>query len=388
MGVIIQQIIMAVAERVDRRGRPLGVLEGLPAIVKNAEASQLITVSESPSWVKELKKIGWKPEELIIADPLSYCAGVERANRAAEQILDENLGETVYFYHAPIHNESKVKEWIKRGAKIVDSLDEVPDGSAILFSAHGVSPDLLIEAKRKKLRGMDATCPLVDKTHKDIERFKREGYRTLLIGKAGHDEIVGTLGHDPDGITLISPDISSEDLEKEIVGLQGVDKLALSTQTTLSYIEILDLIEHIKELRPDIKLPNKEDICYATQNRQEAVIAAIDKAGAQMVVVFGSDETKGIYKSNNSIQLRETATGKGVGGYLAEDWSEIKAEWFCGVSKLGVSAGASAAPERVVELIAGLRELGLRNDQIKRVTVVYEDKLFKDPVPFNYSQQS
>lgn len=375
-------------DRVDRRGRPLGIMEGFPPIVKNAEASPLITVSEMPSWVKELKAIEWKPEELIIADPLSYCAGVERANRAADQILAENPGETVYFYHAPIHNESKVNEWVKKGAKIVGSLDEVPDGSAILFSAHGISPDLLTEARRKKLRGMDATCPLVDKTHKDIEKFKEAGYRTLLIGKAGHDEIVGTLGHDPEGITLISPNISAEELEEVMEGLQGVDKLALSTQTTLSYVEILDLVEHIQELRPDIKLPNKDDICYATQNRQEAVIAAIDEAGAQMVVVFGSDETKGKYKSNNSIELRETAKGKGVGGYLAEDWGEVKAEWFRGVSKLGVSAGASAAPERIVELIAGLRELGLRNDQINRVTVAYEDQLFKDSVPFDYSQQS
>lgn len=369
---------------VDRKGRPLGIVEGVPRIVENAQAN-VSAFFDLPAWVVELQRVSWLPEKVIIADPLSYCAGVERANRAADKPLDENPGQTVYFYHAPIHNRSKVEEWIARGAKIVNSLDEVPDNSIVLFSAHGVGPSVWLEAKRKHLRGIDATCPLVDKTHREIKKFTEEGYKTLLIGKKDHDEIIGTVDYAPNDIIVISPNISFEEIDKILEDWKDVEKLALGAQTTLDWKGLLGLIDYIQEKRPDLRLPNVDDVCYATQNRQEAVIAAVSQAGADLVVVFGSDENKGVYASNNSISLREVAKGEGVGGYLAEDISEIKPEWLKSFNRIGISAGASAPPERVVEFLSCLRGLGLRNDQILRVTVAYEDQIFADPDSFDFS---
>lgn len=371
---------------VDRKGRPLGIVEGLPQRVTDAEV-RVCEYFSLPDWAKELQDSHWLPEKVIIADPLFYCAGVDRAIIAADNLLRENAGQTVYFYHAPIHNKLKVDEWEGRGAKIVNSIAEIPYFSPTLLSAHGVGPSVWLEVQKRGLRGKDAMCPLVKKTHIDVDKFVKQGYKVLLIGKKDHDEVVGTFDHAPDDIIVIAPNISFEEMDKKLEELKGFDKLALTAQTTLVWKELVGLIEHICDRRPDLKLPNVEDVCYATQNRQEAVLAAIAEGGADLVIVFGSDESKGDYRSNNSISLREVAKGAGAASYLAEDISEVKAEWFYGYRNVGISAGASAAPERVAEFIACLREIGLKSNQISRMTVVYEDQNFTgEPESFDFSK--
>lgn len=355
--------------------------EGLPQIVKNVEK---LNLSDLPQWARELRELQYLPDQIIIGEPLSYCAGVVRANMAADEILGKNRGEPVYLYHAPIHNETKLSEWEEKGAVVVNSLDEVPEDSLVLFSAHGVSPDVWFQAKQKKLKGADATCPLVNKTHREVQELFDQGYKILFIGHRNHDEIVGTIGEAPENIIVIHPKSSREDIDNILKGVEG-EKLALRSQTTLAVGDLEELIEYIESKRPDLNLPNKSDVCYATHNRQEAVIQTIVGNGAQLMVIFGSNETKR-NPSSNSIRLREVAQNLDTSAYLVEDISEIKAEWFRGVSRIGVSAGASAAPERVAEFLVCMRAIGLKNSQIARVTVAEEPQVFTPAKRFDFSQ--
>lgn len=363
----------------------LEVREGVPRIVERVGISSFF---DSPHWATELRELGWLPEKVIICDPLSYCAGVERANQAADQLLSENKGEVVYFYHAPIHNDTKVAEWQARGAEIVNSLEEVLDSTDILFSGHGIGPSIWLQARALRLKGIDATCPLVEKTHRDVQKFAEAGYKILLIGRQDHDEIVGTVDFAPNDIVVVHPDSNFEEVDLIMRNLENFEKIAISTQTTLAYTDLLDLIDFVVSKRADIVLPKVDDVCYATQNRQEAVAEVIKRGDVQLVIVFGSDESKGVYRSNNSISLRDVAIKHGTKSYLVEDVSEIKAEWFKGVNRIGVSAGASAAPERVVEFLACFRQIGLRNNQILRITVAAEPQVFAPARRFDFSKGS
>lgn len=369
---------------------PIETLHPVPGIPALIERTGVVFLETSPSWVQDLKKINWKPEQVVIADPLSYCAGVVRANIAADEMLEEYKnrksaeGVSVYFYHAPIHNDTKLKEWETRGAKVVESLDEVPDGSPVLLSAHGVSPLVWIEAKRRHFKGRDATCPLVDKTHREAIDLAKKDYQILLVGHEQHDEIVGTVGEAPGNIVVINPKIDFRDLT-EIVNSLWNAPIALRTQTTLAVEDTLDLIEFVKSLRSDLNLPSHSDICFATQNRQEAIIKAISLAGVDNIVIFGSHE--GMRKpSSNSIRLREVAKEYGAAAVLVEDIGEIEASNLRQCKKLGISAGASADPKRVAEMLAALRELGMTNDRIKRLTVAEETQVFVSAKRFDFSK--
>ncbi len=360
--------------------RSFGFLnEGLPQIVKNVEK---LNPSDLPQWARELAELQYLPDQIIIAEPLSYCAGVVRANRVADELLEKSKGQ-VYLYHAPIHNETKLAQWEERGAIVVNSLDDIADGSVVLFSAHGVSPEIWSAAKAKRLRGADATCPLVYKTHKEVRELVDQGYKILLIGHRNHDEVVGTIGEAPETIIVIHPKIAKEDVDSILEGLKE-EKLALRSQTTLAVGDLEELVEYIRSKRSDLNLPAKSDVCYATHNRQEAVIQTIVGSGAQLMLIFGSDETKRS-PSSNSIRLREVVQSLGVPAFLVEDVSEIKSEWFRGSSRIGVSAGASAAPERVAEFLACMSAIGLKNSQIARVTVAEEPQVFAPAKRFDFS---
>lgn len=365
-------------------------LQASPGIPVLIERTGVVFLETSPSWVQDLEQINWKPEQVVIADPLSYCAGVVRANIAADEMLEEYKdwkdaeGVSVYFYHAPIHNDTKLQEWEAKGAKVVETLDEVPDGSPVLFSAHGVSPLVWIEAKRRHFRGRDATCPLVDKTHREAIDLAKKDYKILLVGHEKHDEITGTVGEAPDNIVVINPKIDFHDLVGIINGMKDVP-IALRTQTTLAVEDTLDLIEFVKSLRADLNLPSHSDICFATQNRQEAIIKAISLTGVDNIVIFGSHEGKR-KPSSNSIRLREVAIEHGVGAVLVEDIGEIEASNLRQCRRLGISAGASADPKRVAEMLAALRELGLTNDRIKRLTVAEEPQVFASAKSFDFSK--
>lgn len=365
----------------------LVIKTGTPAIVEN---SGIVTFEKVPLWVNELKSLDWRPESVMLCDPLSYCAGVVRANIAVEQMLDEKKdfrdtnGVSVYLYHAPIHNDSKLKEWEERGAYVVGGLQEVPDESSVLFSAHGVSPQVWLEARRKRLKGKDATCPLVDKTHREAKELASNGYRIFLVGHEKHDEILGTVGEAPDNITVINPKINFDDLGK-IIELYQDSPLALRTQTTLAVEDTLDLINFCLTKRPDLNLPNHSDICYATQNRQEAVLQTIKNAGADTLVIFGSDENKR-QPSSNSIRLREVAADAGSDAYLVEDVREIKANYLLKSNKLALSAGASADPKRVAEMLVLLYDIGVKRSQVKHLTVAEEPQVFSPAKDFDFSK--
>ena len=362
---------------------------GLPALI---EKSGVVFLEKVPSWVLDLKKVNWKPEQVILADPLSYCAGVVRADKAVEEMIGvyqdqkDGNGVSVYLYHAPIHNDTKLTEWENKGAKVVKSLEEVPDKSpvSVLFSAHGVSPTIWIEAKRKGLKGRDATCPLVDKTHREAIELAKKGYKILLVGHEKHDEIVGTFGEAPESILVVNPKIDRSELVN-IVEKNKEAPLALRTQTTLAVEDTLELIETVLAVYPDLNLANHSDICFATQNRQEAIIKTITDAQVDCMIIFGSDESKR-QPSSNSIRLREVATEQGVPAFLVEDITEIDAKWLEQSRKIGLSAGASADPKRVAEMLACLTELGVRSDQICRLTVKDESQVFAAAKSFDFSK--
>ena len=350
---------------------------------QNTEAHRTDHV-ELPEWASDLQKINYLPEKLIIAEPLSYCAGVVRANKAADEMLTAYQGQPVSFYHAPIHNETQLTKWENQGATVVNSLDEIPEGVPVLFSAHGVYPEIWFEAKKKHLKVVDATCPLVEKTHREVRQLRDEGYTILLVGHKNHDEIVGTFGEAPDNIVVVHPRMTKEELDIVFEGLKDTEKVALRSQTTLALADLLEMVEYIKSKRPDINLPKKSDICYATENRQKAVVEVIGKAGADLMIIFGSDETKRT-PSSNSMRLRDVAQDMGVKAYLVEDVWEIQAEWFSGARRIGISAGASAAPERVMEFLLVMMTIGLQNNQIEKIVVTEESQVFAPAKTFDFS---
>lgn len=272
--------------------------------------------------------------KILLAAPRGFCAGVNMAIESLDLAL-KAFGAPVYVYHEIVHNKYVVETFRDKGGIFVNRVDEVPHGATLLFSAHGVSPEIRFAAKERKLTAIDATCPLVTKVHLEAIRFAREHYTILLIGHEGHDEVVGTMGEAPEAIVLVD---SVEHVDR--LDFPADAKLAYLTQTTLSVDDATRIIRRLQERFPQIIGPPKEDICYATQNRQEAV--RILAAEANVVLVIGSQN------SSNSQRLKEIGQELGIAGYLIDSPRDIHREWFQGNETVVVTAGASA-PESLVQ---------------------------------------
>jgi 4-hydroxy-3-methylbut-2-en-1-yl diphosphate reductase len=274
-------------------------------------------------------------------------------------------GPPVYVRKQIVHNAHVVRELEARGAIFVESETEVPPGATVVFSAHGVAPVVHENARRLELKTIDATCPLVTKVHSEARHYARQGYTIVLIGHAGHEEVEGTMGEAPDSIVLVE---SAEEAER--VELQQTDRLAYITQTTLSVDETNEVIEVLRRRFPHIEAPKKEDICYATTNRQRAVKAMLSEI--DLLLVIGSRN------SSNSNRLVEVARAYGVPAYLIDDETEIEEAWLDGVETLGVTSGASAPEKLVRRVLAWFAERGV--DDVSQFTDEYEDVTFKLPV--------
>src|SRR5687767_2441903 len=272
--------------------------------------------------------------KVLLAAPRGFCAGVNMAIESLDLVLAA-YGAPVYVYHEIVHNQYVVDSFRDKGAVFVEDLRDVPMGATLLFSAHGVSPEIRRIAHDLELRAIDATCPLVTKVHLEAKRFAEEGYTILLIGHEGHDEVIGTMGEAPQAIVLVESVEHADRLE-----LPPDARLAYLTQTTLSVDDANRIINRLKERFPQIVGPPKEDICYATQNRQEAIQALAGEA--DIVLVLGSQN------SSNSQRLKELAAERGVAAYLIDGAADIDERWFGGVKSVVITAGASA-PESVVQ---------------------------------------
>jgi 4-hydroxy-3-methylbut-2-enyl diphosphate reductase len=271
---------------------------------------------------------------VILASPRGFCAGVNMAIESLELAIRE-FGTPVYVYHEIVHNKYVVEGFRSNGVIFVEDLERVPRESILLFSAHGVSPEIRRVARERQLHAIDATCPLVTKVHVEAVRYAREGYRIILIGHGGHDEVVGTLGEAPDAMILVE---SAEDVDR--LDFPANARLAYLTQTTLSVDDAARIIRRLEHRFPGIEHPGKEDICYATQNRQEAVRNLCEEA--DLVLVLGSQN------SSNSQRLREIASERGVQARLIDSVADIDESWFRPESVVLITAGASA-PESVVQ---------------------------------------
>lgn len=272
--------------------------------------------------------------KVLLASPRGFCAGVNMAIESLDLAL-RAFSPPVYVYHEIVHNKFVVESFRKQGAIFVENLNEVPYGATLLFSAHGVSPEIRNLARERNLRAIDATCPLVTKVHLEAIRFAEQGYTILLIGHEGHDEVLGTMGEAPEAILLVE---SPDDVDRLVIA--NPDKLAYLTQTTLSVDDANRIIGRIRERFPQVVGPPKEDICYATQNRQEAV--RILAREADVVLVLGSQN------SSNSQRLKELAAECGVAAYLVDGAADLSPDWFRADQTVLVTAGASA-PESVVQ---------------------------------------
>ena len=302
-------------------------------------------------------------EKVILAKPRGFCAGVERAIEVVEQALHRFPGP-IYVRKEIVHNRHVVNALRQQGAVFVEELTDVPEGATAIFSAHGVSPAVHEAAKARRLTVVDATCPLVTKVHVEAVRFAREGYSLLLIGHQGHEEVEGTMGEAPEAIRLIQ---TVEDART--VSVPDPDKVAVITQTTLSVDDTRAIIEVLKTRFPKLVAPRKDDICYATQNRQNAVKAIAREV--EVVLVIGAKN------SSNSIRLTEVAEDAGRRAYLINDASEISPAWFEGVRAVGVTSGASAPEHLVQEVVDALRRLGAT--QVEEWELVREDVSFGLP---------
>lgn len=278
---------------------------------------------------------------VILANPRGFCAGVNMAVEALETAL-KAFGTPIYVYHEIVHNRPVVDRFKQLGVVFVDSIDEVPSGQTVMYSAHGISPVIREASAKRNLRAIDATCPLVTKVHMEAIRYAKEGYTIILIGHEGHDEVVGTMGEAPHAIVLVE---NEADVEK--LPYTHESKLAYLTQTTLSVDETEGIIAALRRRYPQIVGPSKSDICYATQNRQEAVKDLSEQA--RVVLVLGSQN------SSNSARLAEIATLKGKDAHLIDSVDEVKAEWFQPNDVVLVTAGASAPEENVQQVIEYLR---------------------------------
>ncbi len=283
-------------------------------------------------------------EEVVLAEPRGFCAGVDRAIEIVERAL-VRFGAPIYVRHEIVHNTYVVDDLKRKGAIFIEDLAEVPPGATLVFSAHGVSQAVRAEAAARGFSVFDATCPLVSKVHMEVAKLAREGYEFIMIGHKGHPEVEGTMGQLERGIHLVE-DVS----DVAHIDIAPGQKLAVVTQTTLSVDDAADIVAAVRRRFPDIRQPKQQDICYATQNRQDAV--KVLAPGVDVLIVVGSPS------SSNSNRLRELAERLGADAYMVDAPSDLKSEWFEGKSRVGVTAGASAPEVLVQEVVQRLRALG------------------------------
>lgn len=304
-----------------------------------------------------------KPKKLFLAKPRGFCAGVDRAIDVVNMALELYEGP-IYVRKEIVHNKHVIESFVAKGVIFVEEVDEVPEGAVVIFSAHGISPEVRTKAAAKRLKVVDATCPLVTKVHQEAIRFAKEGRSIILVGHEGHEEVIGTMGEVPDHIQLVG---SVEEAER--IQVADTDRVAVTTQTTLGVDDAQEIIDVLKRRFPKLVTPTSDDICYATQNRQTAVKLVAKEA--DLVLVLGS------HNSSNSRRLKEVAEGAGARAYLIEDASEIEPDWLKGAQCVAVTAGASAPEHLVQEVMAYFKAIGV--EQIEEVEAIEEKVTFAPP---------
>ena len=302
-------------------------------------------------------------KKLLIVNPRGFCAGVERAIEVVDRLLEQH-GAPLYVRREIVHNRSVVEDFLQRGVVFVEELEEVPDGERVVFSAHGVAPSVWADAESRGLRVIDATCPLVTKVHHEVKRQVEVGSELVLIGHAGHDEVLGTMGEAPDRISLVT---NVDDVAKLEIPTDA--PIAYVTQTTLSVDETAEIIEALRKRYPGVIEPSKSDICYATQNRQDAVKALV-KEGIEFLLVVGSQS------SSNSRRLCEVAENMGVPAQLIDGPEDLDPGRLAGVGWIGLTAGASA-PEHLVQAVKALLEA--QGWPAEEMVTLQEDVKFRLP---------
>ena len=301
---------------------------------------------------------------VLLAKPRGYCAGVDRAVQAVETALDR-YGPPVYVRRQIVHNTHVVSSLEKRGAIFVTEVDEVPTGAVVVFSAHGIAPEVRVDAERRGLRAIDATCPLVTKVHNEARRFAAKDYDILLVGHEGHEEVVGTTGEAPASVRLVDGVAGAADVE-----VRDPSKVVWLSQTTLSVDETIETVNALRERFPALLNPPSDDICYATQNRQAAV--KVIATQSELVIVVGSPN------SSNSVRLVEVAKDYGAqASYLVDDAGEVEERWLDGVTTVGVTSGASVPEELVAAVLAKLAGFGF--GAVEEVEAVEEHMTFALP---------
>ena len=301
--------------------------------------------------------------EILMAQPRGFCAGVDRAINIVNEALIR-FGAPIYVRHEIVHNAYVVNELRDKGAVFVDGLHEVPKGGIVVFSAHGVSQEVRKDAQERGLQVYDATCPLVTKVHLEVVKMCKDGFTVLMIGHAGHPEVEGTMGQVKEGVFLIE---KVEDIES--LSFSVDEKIAFVTQTTLSVDETKEIVDALTKKFPNIVKPRKQDICYATQNRQDAVKFMAPQV--EVVIVVGSAA------SSNSNRLRELSEKLGVPSYMVDAPDQLKAEWFVGKKRVGLTAGASAPESLAQSIVERIQEFGPR--QVRALPGVVEDVTFSLP---------
>ena len=303
-------------------------------------------------------------DELLLAQPRGFCAGVDRAIEIVEKAI-ETYGAPIYVKHEIVHNQYVCDNLRAKGAVFIEDLGQLPSGATLIFSAHGVSKAVQEQARQLGLKVFDATCPLVTKVHVEVMRLRSQGREIIMVGHAGHPEVEGTLGQSPDGMLLVE---SVQDVER--LQVKDPDKLAYVTQTTLSVDDTAEITAALERRFPTIAKPAKADICYATQNRQDAV--KIMAPLVDLVIVVGSRT------SSNSNRLRELAEKRGVPAYMVDSADDIQPGWLQGVKRVGLTAGASAPEVLVQQIVERLKNLGAKS--VRALDGVEENVTFKLPV--------
>ncbi len=310
---------------------------------------------------------------ITLANPRGFCAGVDRAINIVERALEE-FGAPIYVRHEVVHNKFVVENLRNKGAVFIEELSEVPQGAILIYSAHGVSKAIQAEAIARGFRVFDATCPLVTKVHKEVAQLDKQGYQIIMIGHAGHVEVEGTMGQLPNGKMLLVE--TPEDVAK--LNIEHPEKIAYVSQTTLSVDETRDIITALNTRFPHIKNPHKEDICYATTNRQKAVKDLANNC--DIVIVVGSPN------SSNSNRLREVAIMRGIDAYMVDNATHLQQQWFTNKHKVGITAGASAPEILVQEVIAQLQTWGI--DNIEQGIGIEENIVFVLPKALRKTKQA
>jgi 4-hydroxy-3-methylbut-2-enyl diphosphate reductase len=308
-------------------------------------------------------------DEILLAQPRGFCAGVDRAINIVNEALTR-FGAPIYVRHEIVHNKYVVDELRAKGAIFVDEIEEIPRGAIVIYSAHGVSQQVRQDAAERGLQVYDATCPLVTKVHVEVVKLCKDGFTVFMIGHAGHPEVEGTMGQVDSGIVLIE---NLTDVEK--LNFSADERLAFVTQTTLSVDETKEIVNALTKKFPKIIQPKKQDICYATQNRQDAVKFMAPQV--QLVIVVGSQA------SSNSNRLRELAEKLGVPAYMVDAPEQLQAEWFAGKKRIGLTAGASAPESLAQAIVARIQEFGPR--QVRSLDGVVEDVTFSLPKNLTHS---